>query len=384
MADAVGSQGGLCQHDRKSDLQKVIDHIGKISKSVKDCGELASSLIPRIISLGKINNGHPVLDARIHTLLIHLMNLLRFSKLKVQGKSLEGSGIVKRLVKSKLILEHTRSLEEKLKGQIGKLFDAGAPRLNSTVDTNTNKDVIDIALQDPFKFKPSIEDLSTSQPVDGSREEGEKRDDLIYKVPKFFGTELEDDKSKRLSRIENYKNKARQSRIINDLAGEIFDAPEKMGISGTGYSHNDLNIKKDMEIEKEREIYELEHMTRLAVHRKEKIRRKRLVSGSQAMTLDDEFAIIEDDFRTLRRLRYTHNATLDMEDTYDVDGDTSVKKAKKRKYTNSSLSSAADIDLDVISKEAKSKLRLKSIAMEKEMKKLKKKRKARSGKRVSS
>jgi hypothetical protein len=126
---------------------------------------------------------------------------------------------------------------------------------------------------------------------DADEEEEEKhekiQDDSLYQAPKMSATPFEDLRSaaKEERRIERMRNRLKQSEILRGVRSDLLGTPDEVSGGSSGVAGLDEDARsKLLAEEREKTDWEEEHMMRRAVTKKEKYRRKQLLS--QASRLD--------------------------------------------------------------------------------------------------
>jgi U3 small nucleolar ribonucleoprotein protein LCP5 len=132
--------------------------------------------------------------------------------LKAEGRSVKGHPVIEQLVKTRLLLDKMRPLDQKLKYQIDKLIKMAAlGEANLEVD-------------EKLKHKPN---LRAFVPLDGSDAAAstEDKSQLKYKAPKISATVYEDERDKRNKKQEKAAKKGAKSLMAQYILEEFDDQP---------------------------------------------------------------------------------------------------------------------------------------------------------------
>lgn len=295
---------------------KVFDDIYKTSKSLTEAVDsMLSSLKTKEY---ETKNGLSFLELRNLLLLNYETDLASVVMTKCQGKSLQGSEAVDRLVETRTVMEKMKPIYFKLKYRIEKLIKAANMKV---VDTN-----------DPLQLRPNlqamdvddVEDVEEGKDQDVNPDEEDEEDDTAtdrrdknkikkYVPPKVAAVSFDGDDDpaevKKQKALERAKKRALNSALIQELRSEFDDAPEEIYEETVG-----RRIDKKKQQEKVR--YEEEYLTRLP---ETKERRKR-------KTREEGFVTVSSLGRDITR--FDDVSALDVDD----EGDTAMDKKKvKRK-----------------------------------------------------
>lgn len=122
---------------------------------------------------------------------------------------------------------------------------------------------------------------------DGEEGQGVQDDSLLYQAPKMSATPFEDSRAsaKEERRLERMRIRLKQSETLRGVRADLLGTPDEVTGGSSGVAGLDEDARsKVMAEEKEKTDWEEEHMMRRAVTKKEKYRRKQLLS--QASRLD--------------------------------------------------------------------------------------------------
>ena len=164
--------------------------------------------------------------------------------LKIEGKSIANHPVVFELLKLRLLLEKSQSIDQKLQYQIQKL-------LKMTTDPTTGETVTNSLINPTLQFKPNLSALDTAE------EEGDDNESKTYKIKKVAPVAYDVDKKK--------KKKIITDTAMTDFIQEEFStAPQEISLSG----HRKLTSDEQHEIEFEEENF-IRLTKRVKSHKKE-------------------------------------------------------------------------------------------------------------------
>ena len=211
----------------------------------------------------EIKYGISYLDSKNNFLLIYLTDLLLYSLLKTNGKSINKSPIIKRMIYLKTILEKTKVIDLKLKTQIDRLLKLGEKSLED--NENKNNDY------DENNFRPRIldnDDEAENEDEDNAENDEVKKKQAKYEVKKnfqeFFETTTENKSRKK--QIEKAREKVRNSEMYIEIREQFNDTSREINNYDSQYS----------KFMKEVEDYEDDHFTRVKVPKREMKKIKKL------------------------------------------------------------------------------------------------------------
>ena len=233
------------------DLPIVTSKLTELNTHVTDATSYVNSLLQRVKNDElPTEDGLSFLEMKHHLLLQYIINLTYSMLVKVDGRHIDGSDVIDRLIEIRVVLEKMRPIDKKLKYQVDKLM-----KMAST-DVST-------AEKHPLNFKPNIDMLvSKGDEEDDEEEDGEgdqrEADDNtgVYVPPKVSAVPYEEEE--RSSKKSAQKEKMRQRALNSSLLKEYSEEPEKIR---DGYRQQ--RMSKFKEREQERERFEEDNMRRL-------------------------------------------------------------------------------------------------------------------------
>ena len=265
-------------HSKSTELKELIEPLlAKIKREENEDGSIVTE------------NGLSYLETKLHLILNYCINLGFYLVLKAAGRSVKDHPVVSHLVKLRLTMEKLRPLDAKLKYQIDKLLKIAATTSNAIDQhhrnaANSNNNISNVIHdeEDGLNFRPDMSnlvgpsglnddnvDISSSNGYNGNNNNN-NNNNHVYQPPKRMAVQYYDDESaqaKAQRKDERRKRQLKNSRMISELANELSERPEELQEERTGDARLDR-------IEKERERFEEEYMTRLVVGKKLKKQRK--------------------------------------------------------------------------------------------------------------
>ena len=237
------------------DLPIVTSKLTELNTHVTDATSYVNSLLQRVKNDElPTEDGLSFLEMKHHLLLQYIINLTYSMLVKVDGRHIDGSDVIDRLIEIRVVLEKMRPIDKKLKYQVDKLM-----KMAST-DVST-------AEKHPLNFKPNIDMLvSKGDEEDDEEEDGEgdqrEADDNtgVYVPPKVSAVPYEEEErsSKKSAQKEKMRQRALNSSLLKDLREEYSEEPEEIR---DGYRQQ--RMSKFKEREQERERFEEDNMRRL-------------------------------------------------------------------------------------------------------------------------
>eukprot|EP00762_Andalucia_godoyi_P000280 ANDGO_03045.mRNA.1 Uncharacterized protein C18B11.06 len=264
---------------------------GLLHEMSEKLGEVENNF-PIVIERSKLSaelreSGVSYLDLKADLMLSYLTQLVFSMLLQVEGQSVKNHRIVEDLIRTRVILEKLRPVEGKLKYQINKLIkmasDAAAGLKPSSNEEN-----------DVLSLKPKPENFT----MDDDEANDILGDDAKYEAPKFASVDLESRTDKQKKKDEQKAMKlARSSSMLRALREELSEAPVAAKSIGAEF---DVDESED---ERERRDFEEDTFTRLAVSRKDKLKRKEKQKKAGFGDAFDDFG----DFKDLEILQSLAN-----------------------------------------------------------------------------
>lgn len=200
--------------------------------------------------------GVSLLELKFHMLLCYLIDLVYVVLLKTEGKSINGSSAVQRLVETRIVLEKIRPLDQKLRYQIDKLV-----RIATTGPAG--------AENDPLRFKPNPNNLVSklSEDDDDNSDEDSNKQKKTYVPPKVSAVPYDDYEGgiggRQRKMEQRLKQMALRSELVKELRDEYLDLPQEMQNVGAGTrSHRVTQEQKAVE------RYEEDNLIRLPQKKK--------------------------------------------------------------------------------------------------------------------
>lgn len=268
---------GLCQ-ETANEAAKAAALLQKLRERVSEEESTSSS-------------GLSFLELKNHLMVDYLSDLTLLMLTKSQGKSIEGSESVERLVTLRTVLEKMRPIERKLKYQIDKAI--------KMAETDSLED------NDPLSFRPNPANLVSKLGGEGDEESSDDDQDPDhsgkmsagkYVVPKNVPMYYEDDKT--AEQVEEEKaTKKKKSMLskgmIEDLKRQHLDTPEEI------HEKEGFVRKKQIDEMKERRRYEEDHFTRLPITKKMKHKSRQM---STIGNIGDEVTAFGSNFSTSKSI----------------------------------------------------------------------------------
>eukprot|EP01122_Echinamoeba_exundans_P008775 TRINITY_DN297_c0_g1_i2.p1 TRINITY_DN297_c0_g1~~TRINITY_DN297_c0_g1_i2.p1 ORF type:complete len:717 (+),score=267.21 TRINITY_DN297_c0_g1_i2:346-2496(+) len=225
----------------------------------------------------KTSQGLSYLEVKYHLLLSYCINISFYLLLKSEGRSVKNHPVIEQLVRTRVLLEKMRPLDQRLKYQIDKLL-----KMATLGEANVEMDP-------KLKHKPNLRAFApvgagSDDEEDGADGEGVDSDEAPsakYRAPKLSATVF-DDTEKRDRRRQKAEDKARKSSMAQFLVEEFDDQPLSRPLT----VGQDMNPEQD-EDEQERIRYEEETFQRKLVSKKDRKKRKRTQLTNDLAELDD-------------------------------------------------------------------------------------------------
>ena len=213
----------------KEEKELFNNQINSLRSSVDETNKKLSSLISNLNNPNKaeMKYGISYLDSKNNIMLIYLTNLVFYSILKSNGKSINNSPVINRLIYLKTLLEKSKIIDLKLKSQIDRIIKLGTQEISQA-----NK------VQDETNFRPRIlENSDQEDNLEEEKQDKKEKYDLKYKIrnnlPEIINTPSEN--KSRQNKIEKKKEKIRSSNIYKDLKEKFDDNPYENTSYNTEY-----------------------------------------------------------------------------------------------------------------------------------------------------
>ena len=146
-------------------------------------------------------------------LLIYITYLAYYSKLKIEGKTINDHPVIRKLIYLKTMLERTKSIDIKLKTQIDRLVKLSEESAENPSNANN----------ETYRLRSQILNSEENDEIT----DNSKKKDLKYKVQKnmmeYFETSNENKKKQK--KLEKMKEKIRNSEYYEDMKNKLGDAP---------------------------------------------------------------------------------------------------------------------------------------------------------------
>ncbi|KAB5596441.1 Neuroguidin-B [Ceratobasidium theobromae] len=279
-----------------ADIRAFCDLTIEMTRSIASARQLIQSLLTKQDSELDTSAGISLLSLKNYVMLSYIHSLALLSSHRLLGHSLldrtppsesfgvsdrsvrgcDAGDLVDTMVEDRIILEKAKTLEARMKYQIGKLV-----RLAQD-NPQDEGDVID----DPLAFKPNISNLTAppaqrgritteaanaeggaaSDVGSGSDAEG---DNEIYRPPKLAPVPYTEARSKKSRSERAYKSQTLSSLLTLDPS-----RPHSESASGLALGSTSLSSARARELKHITE-YEEENMTRLVMNKKEARKRRR-------------------------------------------------------------------------------------------------------------
>jgi len=200
------------------------------------------------------SDGIPLLRIKNECMAQYLADLISVTGHQLNGKSIEGSTLVNRLIEERVTLERIRPLEEKLKYKIDKLTKIA----HGNIDKN-----------DPLQIKPNVENLDLSDDDDDDEEDEEeqkvesKPKTGLYRAPRKQMVHY--DGEDRISREEkasaHERKRAIKSSVMREIWNEYGDEPEQLATNEL--QQEGKGRRKDIEAQAHKIKFEEENFIRV-------------------------------------------------------------------------------------------------------------------------
>jgi len=249
------------------DLPLVTSKLTELNSHVVDATSYVNSLLSRVKNDElPTEDGLSFLELKHHLLLQYVINLTYGMLLKVDGRLIDGSDVIDRLVEIRVVLEKMRPIDKKLKYQVDKLIKMASSDIST-------------AEKHPLNFKPNIDMLASKDDDEEDAEDDESNqkeaDDNtgVYVPPKVSAVPYEEEENTRrsASQKEKMRQRALNSSLLKDLREEYSEEPEEIR---DGFRHQ--RMSKYKEKEQERERFEEDNMRRLQLSKKNKQEMRKL------------------------------------------------------------------------------------------------------------
>ncbi|ABO94614.1 predicted protein, partial [Ostreococcus lucimarinus CCE9901] len=213
--------------------------------------------------------GISYLDTKYLLMLSYCSSIVFYLLLKSEGRSVKDHPVIERLVEIRLYLEKLRPIDKKLQYQVRRL----------TALSTTNKTRLFAAMrstvanddEDPLRFAPNPNALVSKT---GEDEEG---GDGVYRPPKMLPTSMDYEvggkDAKELRRSKEQRRRAGRSQLIKELAREVGEAPEEVGLGDEDLVQSAF-AKREMARMEARARVEEDLFTRVPLSKQERRRQK--------------------------------------------------------------------------------------------------------------
>lgn len=235
-------------------------------------------------------NGVSLLQAKCATLLKYNLNLMRLALARIRGENIDV--LAKTLVRDSVALSKIRPLEKKLHHHVEHL-------LSTTAKIDSGSTTVDVAaLQNHLRPNPSAVVIheDDDEQRDSKRESEDGPDGLgksggIYKPPRLAEVVYGNDHLKRSERDQERKERrsarALRTEGVRELLAEVRGLPEEVVMNGAETEAFVANgeTRRLLRDERKRAEYEEDNFTRLAVSKRDKMKRKSLAKAAHSAHL---------------------------------------------------------------------------------------------------
>merc|ERR1739838_1171498 len=237
----------------EADMPKFNDLLKTIKETTLDLIEKTDDLTG-YMSKYKSKKGMPLLSTKNECMGHYLTDLISLAQSQLNGKKVEDSDLINRLIEQRVTMERIRPLEDKMKYRIDKLTALA----QGNVKTN-----------DPINLRPDVDNLESSTDEDSSEDESEdkkveKKKDGIYRLDKTKMRPMlppDSVQSAEDRALQKAKKRAIGSAVVRELALEAGDEPEQ-------YQTNELHDKMSKRRLDQARIRESEEANFIRVQRK--------------------------------------------------------------------------------------------------------------------
>lgn len=233
-------------------------------------------------------DGPSLLSMKVDVLLEYVQNLVLLSASRIiakdaAGPSNEQQPLIDTLIRDRLVLEKTRTLEKGLKYQIERM-------LRAALDADTKAE--DEGVPDLLSYGPGMSSAFQAPAAEpnqsGTKEQsrGEEEGPEIYRPPKLAAVAYDPDAKRRRRGPDDGSDEEptrthKSGVLLSELTASMSGVPLEEGASGTGVSRPHTagaggigGSKRARELARMQE-YEEDNFTRLALSKKEQKRRER-------------------------------------------------------------------------------------------------------------
>lgn len=244
-------------------IDESISCLRTISRLTRQATEFARSIAAQIkTDQDDSSRGISFLELKNRYLLSYLQNEVQVMRNKVNGRQLEGSEEIDRLVEYRVVLEKMRPVQHKLKYQIEKAI--GQSKRDKPVDEalllkpNINN-LLDSDDEDQTLTVSSKADRKETVAGDSSTADGVIKPYLVPKVnPVEYEYEQTEKRAKQAEKLEKAKQRAASTALVREFTAQYDEegAPEEV---------NELTVgqRKAQKNRQEKRRYEEEYMVRL-------------------------------------------------------------------------------------------------------------------------
>lgn len=226
-------------------------------------------------------DGISYLEAKHMLLLTYCTNILFYTLLKLEGRSVREHPVVARLVQVKAYLDKIRPIDRRLANQVDKLVRAAEAAAKGQAAASADAD-------DPLAYKPNPDALVSKLDEAGAS-------DGVYRPPKLTPVAMDDPDRDAVAARERRRQKAALRRAQNntfmrELEAELADAPEEVRDTG-GFAGDTFAALKEKQRMEARAREEEELMVRVPLTKEERKRLKaQQRAGLSGRALLDDFA----------------------------------------------------------------------------------------------
>jgi len=242
----------------EENLPKYFDALSSLNDSIGEVKKQFDEIQKQIETTNSNHSdGIPLLRIKNECMAQYLADLISVAGHQLNGKSIEGSDLVNRLIEERVTLERIRPLEDKLKYKIDKLTKIA----HGNIDKN-----------DPLQIKPNVDNLDLSD-EDDDEEEDEDEDQKtaesnrpktgLYRAPRkqMVHYDGEDKISKEEKASAHERKRAIKSSVMREIWNEYGDEPEQLATNEL--QQEGKGRRKDIEAQAHKIKFEEENFIRI-------------------------------------------------------------------------------------------------------------------------
>eukprot|EP00927_Polykrikos_kofoidii_P083143 TRINITY_DN8447_c0_g1_i1.p1 TRINITY_DN8447_c0_g1~~TRINITY_DN8447_c0_g1_i1.p1 ORF type:complete len:447 (+),score=101.17 TRINITY_DN8447_c0_g1_i1:49-1341(+) len=255
-----------------AEAPELVTTLRQLRRRLEDLREAADRATERFAKpAGKdegTDNNSAYVEMKVQLMLSHLISLLYYLMLKVQGTPVKDHPVMMRLIWVRTLLEKLRPVDQRLQYSMTR-----ALRWAAAV-ANPESDVGDPRALRPGELATTVEDVSEDDDAAGTAKDADG--DGIYKPPRIAQVDYTGDHVSALERaekdLERKRDRLQRSEFVRTLREEFTDAPAEFH----GRIRTTVAEKAQRKLAEQQE-YEEENMTRLRTSKRDKRAQRRLL-----------------------------------------------------------------------------------------------------------